>query len=64
MYEAKAVRSIPAKRNGMDEMQSAPHVCSAVKILQHQADLQGLTAEDASIGMQAFQINIHIGEER
>jgi hypothetical protein len=41
---------------------SPSHVSSAVKVLQHQADLQGLTAVDASVGMQAFQINIHIGE--
>jgi hypothetical protein len=40
---------------------SPPHVSAAVKVLQHQADLQGLTAEDASAGMQAFQIIIHCG---
>jgi hypothetical protein len=33
-----------------------------VKVLRHQADLQGLTAEDASVGMQAFQIIINCGE--
>ena len=42
---------------------SPPHVSSAVKVLQHQADLQGLSAKDTNPGMQAFQINIHIGDE-
>ena len=42
---------------------SPPHVSSAVKVLQHQADLQGLTAENASVGMQAFQIIIHTHDD-
>jgi hypothetical protein len=35
-----------------------------VKVLQHQADLQGLSAKDTNPGLQAFQINIHIGAHR
>ena len=42
---------------------SPPHVSSAVKVLQHQADLQGLTAEGASVGMKAFQIIIHTHDD-
>jgi len=40
---------------------SPPHVSSAVKVLQHQADLQGLSTKDTNPGLQAFQINIHLG---
>ncbi|MGD0290701.1 MAG: hypothetical protein ABSC63_13730 [Candidatus Binataceae bacterium] len=42
---------------------SPPHVSSAVKVLQHQADLQGLIAKDSNPGSQtAFQINFHLGD--
>jgi hypothetical protein len=37
-------------------------VSAAVKVLQHQADLQGLITKDANPGMQAFQIIINCGE--
>jgi hypothetical protein len=42
---------------------SPPHVSSAVKVLQHQADLQGLSAKDTNPGLQAFVINIHCGDD-
>jgi hypothetical protein len=42
---------------------SPPHVSSAVKVLQHQADLQGLIAKDTNSGLQAFQINIHLRDD-
>jgi len=41
---------------------SPSHVSSAVKVLQHQADLQGLITTDPNPGVQAFQININLGE--
>ena len=41
---------------------SPPHVSSAVKVLQHQADLQGLIAKDSNRSLQAFQINLHLGD--
>ena len=42
---------------------SPPHVSSAVKVLQHQADLQGLNAKDTNSGLQAFQIIIHTHDD-
>ncbi len=42
---------------------SPPHVASAVKVLQHQADIQGLIAKDPHPGLQAFVINIHPGDD-
>jgi hypothetical protein len=41
---------------------SPPHVSSAVKVLQHQAGLQGLIAKDSNPSLQAFQINLHLGD--
>jgi hypothetical protein len=38
------------------------HVSSAVKVLQHQADLQGLITTGPNPSLQAFQININLGE--
>jgi hypothetical protein len=42
---------------------SPPHVSSAVKVLQHQADLQGLIGKDTNSGLQAFQIVINIDDK-
>jgi hypothetical protein len=42
---------------------SPPHVSSAVKVLQHQADLQGLIAKDTNPGLQAFVVNIHLHDD-
>jgi hypothetical protein len=33
-----------------------------VKVLQHQAGLQGLIAKDSNPSLQAFQINLHLGD--
>src|SRR5712672_2707615 len=41
---------------------SPSHVSSAVKVLQHQADLQGLLTPDPNPGLQAFQIIIDLGD--
>jgi len=41
---------------------SPSHVSSAVKVLQHQADLHGLLAEDTNPVQQAFQITINLGD--
>ena len=42
---------------------SPPHVSSAVKVLQLQADLQGLIGKDTNSGLQAFQIVINIDDK-
>jgi hypothetical protein len=42
---------------------SPPHVSSAVKVLQHQADLHGLIVNDTNPGLQAFQIVINIDDK-
>jgi len=41
---------------------SPSHVSSAVKVLQHQADLQGLIPTNPNSALQAFQININLGD--
>ena len=42
---------------------SPPHVSSAVKVLQHQADLHGLIDRGVGVASTAFAIQIVIGQE-
>ena len=43
--------------------QREPATCFIrVKVLEQQADLQGLIAKDSNPSLQAFQINIHLGD--
>src|ERR1700722_4806078 len=69
-HEAEEYRQLQTDR--CEELLFAPHpgipagnpshVSSAVKVLQHQAALQGLITTNPNSSLQAFQININLGD--